>query len=110
MTDVVCVRVRLKEGSLPRAREWAREIAGRESEALDTLASEGVSIESVFLDSSTEGDFLIYYMRARSIGQASKVAATSVAAIDQFHQTFKREVWVDVRKLELLLDLQQKQT
>ena len=70
-----------------------------------TLAAEGVTIESVFLDSGQEGDFLIYYMRAASLGAARKAASESIAPIDAFHRDFKREVWMEVSRLELLLDL-----
>ena len=95
MNNAVCARIRLKPDSLARVREWAREINSRRPEALATLAAEGVAIESVFLDSGAEGDFLVYYLRARSIEQAAAVAANSSASIDAFHQEFKREVWTE---------------
>ena len=105
MNRPVCVRVRLKTGVLSRVREWAAYLAAHRSEALQTLEAEGVSIESVFLDSTADGDFLIYYMRSASHEKAREVAARSTAAIDNFHKAFKREAWVDVRQLELLVDL-----
>lgn len=106
MNDVVCARVRLKPGSLARVRAWAREINSRRPEALETLAAEGTFIESVFLDSGVDGDYLVYYMRARSIEQAVEIAEESVASIDEFHKKFKRDAWAEVRRLELLLDLE----
>jgi hypothetical protein len=105
MNDTVCARVLLKPGSLPKVHEWACEINSRRPEALETLAAEGVFIESVFLDSSADGDYLVYYIRAKSINQAKEVASKSVSSIDGFHKEFKRETWVQVRNLELLLDL-----
>jgi len=105
-----CVRIRLKPGSLDRVREWAHHIAAHEGEALDTLRAEGVSIESVFLDTSAEGDFLVYYMRAASHAQTQAAACRSTAQIDQYHRAFKRDTWAAVRPLELLLDLQQDAT
>jgi hypothetical protein len=93
--DAVCARVRLKPDSLARVRKWARKINSRRPEALAILATEGVAIESVFLDSGAEGDFLVYSMRARSIEQAAAVAASSSASIDAVHQQFKREVWTE---------------
>ncbi|MFP8878992.1 MAG: DUF6176 family protein, partial [Myxococcota bacterium] len=65
-TEVQCVRIRLKPGCRSRAHEWAATINRRRSEALVTLEDEGVEIESVFLDAAPDGDFLVYYMRARS--------------------------------------------
>ena len=75
-------------------------------EALQTLMAEGVSIESVFLESSVDGDFLVYYMRSESQEEAEAVAARSVEAIDRYHQQFKKETWVSATRLELLLDLE----
>jgi hypothetical protein len=75
-------------------------------EALQTLMAEGVRLESVFLESSEEGDFLVYYMRSESQEKAEAVAARSVEAIDSYHQQFKKETWVSATRLELLLDLE----
>lgn len=100
-----CVRVRLKPGTLPQVREWAAHIGAHREEALATLAAEGVSIESVFLDSTEAGDYLVYYMRAGSHERAREVAQASVAAIDRYHQAFKRATWAGVQPLELLVDL-----
>jgi Family of unknown function (DUF6176) len=103
--SAVCARVRLHPGSLERVRAWARYIAEHREEALRTLAAEGVTIESVFLDSGTEGDFLVYYMRAASHEKAQQIATQSTEAIDRYHQAFKRETWAEVKRLEALVDL-----
>ena len=100
--ETVCVRVRLKEGSLERVREWARELNSRRDEVLETLRDEGVRIESVFLD----GDTLIYYLRAESIDEAREVAAHSTHAIDAYHQRFKDETFDGQTTLELLIDFE----
>lgn len=105
MSEVACVRIRIRPGSLGRVRDWAKTIDRRRDEALETLAAEGVTIESVFLDSGPTGDFLVYYMRAASLDAARKAASESVAPLDAFHQTFQREVWMEVIRLELLVDL-----
>ena len=102
----VCARVLLKPGSLPQVREWAAHIAAHRDAALQTLRAEGVSIESVFLDSRPDGDWLVYYMRADSVARAQQVAQDSVAEIDRYHQAFKRATWDRVERLELLVDLQ----
>lgn len=103
--DVVCARIQLQPGSLPRVQEWAEYLRTHREEALQTLAVEGVTVESVFLDSGTDGDFLVYYMRSCSQQRAQEVAARSVADIDAYHRAFKREAWAGVRQLDLLLDL-----
>ncbi|MET0540457.1 MAG: DUF6176 family protein [Variovorax sp.] len=101
----VCARIRLKNGAVPRVREWAAHMAAHRADALQRLVAEGVSIESVFLDISTDGEFLVYYMRAASQEEAHRVAAQSAAELDRYHKDFQRQAWGAAQKLELLLDL-----
>ncbi|MEZ5428700.1 MAG: DUF6176 family protein [Pyrinomonadaceae bacterium] len=100
-----CVKIRLKPNSLEKAREWARVINQRKDEALATLRDESVILESVFLDQTDEGDFLIYLMKAESFDKARAAVRESAHPIDEFHQNFKRETWEDGARLELLVDL-----
>jgi hypothetical protein len=107
MDDVVCARIQLQPNSLPRIREWAAHMNLHKQDALKTLHHEGVTIESVFLESfEGEGDYLIYYMRAASLKDAAEVAATSLADIDKYHRQFKQATWAKVTRLEMLLDLE----
>ena len=50
--ETVCVKVKLKPGSLGQVHEWASELRSRADEVLATLREEGVAVESVFLDST----------------------------------------------------------
>jgi hypothetical protein len=97
---------KLKPGCLDRVRAWAAEINCRSDEALATLRDEGVVIETAFLDSSAEGDFLIYYLRAADFARASEVIAQSTHPIDAFHRQFKQDCWAETRQLDLLIDLE----
>jgi hypothetical protein len=74
-------------------------------EALETLRNETVLIESMFLDSTEEGDFLIGYMKAESFQQAGSAVKKSVHEIDAYHRKFKQETWEKRKELELLIDL-----
>lgn len=100
--ETVCVRVRLKPGSLPRVRAWAADLNERRDEVLATLRDEGVVVESVFLD----GDELVYYLKARDLAQAQAVFARSQHAIDAYHREFKNETFDEERTLELLVDFE----
>lgn len=73
---------------------------------MKSLEAEGVTVESVFLDSREDGDFLVYYMRSHSQEVAEKVARDSVLAIDEYHRSFKKSTWSQVKRLEVLVDLQ----
>ena len=104
--ETVCTKVRLKPGSLDRVREWATELRTRSDEVLASLRDEGVVIESVFLDSDEQGDFLIYYMKAQSLEEAQAVVQSSPHPIDSYHQQFKVDTWQSRTPLELLVDFE----
>lgn len=100
-----CVKIKLKPDSIEKVRTWAKTINERRDEALATLRDEGVILESVFLDQNSEGDFLIYVMKAESFERAMETFEKSVHAIDEYHQNFKKECWEDGKRLEMLIDL-----
>ncbi len=100
-----CFKIKLKPSSIEKVRTWTRTINERQDEALATLRDEGVVLETVFLDQTSEGDFLIYVMKAGSFAKAREVLQKSIHSIDEYHQNFKRECWLDGEKLEMLVDL-----
>ena len=104
MWETRCIKVKLRDGSLSRVREWAAELNRRADEVLATLRDEGVVIESAFLDSTSEGDFLIYYMKAENLERAREVGRTSAHPIDEYHHQFQRETFESGKQLELLVD------
>ena len=104
--ETSCVKIKLKPGSVPKAREWAMVINARRDEALATLRDEGVVLECAFLDQTDDGDYLVYIMKAGSFQKAKEAAERSTHEIDDFHMKFKEETWEDGRKLETLIDLE----
>jgi len=98
--------VRIKSGSLDAVREWAKTLNSRREEALATLRDESVSVESVFLESTSEGDFLIYYMRGADLAGSRTIAAASKHSIDAYHREFMRKHTEPGVPLEMLLDLE----
>ncbi len=105
MSEVICSRIKLKAGSIPKVREWAQVMHERRQEALSTLEAEGVLEESVFLDHAPDGDYLVIFMRATNLQRAQQMGRESQAAIDQYHRQFKQEVFESGGALELLVDL-----
>ncbi len=98
------VRMRLKPGSLPRVREWAAELTRRRDEVMVTLRDETARIETVFLESNADGDFLVYYMRVDDAAANRKAAERSTHAIDAYHRSVMQEVVEARQPLELLVD------
>jgi Family of unknown function (DUF6176) len=78
MFETKCVKVKLKPGSLLRVRAWADELKSRREEALETMREEGMVVESTFLDRTSEGDFLICFMKAQSFEKATGVVKQSL--------------------------------
>ena len=95
---VQCARLRLKPGSLARVQEWAAELTRRRDEVLATLRDETVRVESAFLESGPEGDFLIYYMRVDDLETSRRAVETSTHPIDAYHREVMNEV-VDSRQM-----------
>ncbi len=101
MTETLCRRIKLKPNSIERVREWARTLTTRKEEALETLRNEGVAIESVFLESCPDGDYLIYYMKAKDFNKVKEVFDKSTLPIDVYHRKFKQETMIESSGLEL---------
>jgi hypothetical protein len=101
-----CVKVRLRPGSIERVHEWAGELHRRSDEVLETLRDEGVLVEAAFLDRTPEGDYLIYFMKARSLEAAQQAGRRSTHAIDRYHQRFKADAWESVEVLEPQIDFE----
>jgi len=85
-------------------REWAAALTRRREEVMATLRDETVRVESAFLESGPNGDFLVYYMRVDD-GEADRRAfERSTHAIDAYHRAFMEEVIESRESLELLVD------
>lgn len=69
------------------------------------MAQRSGDSETAFLDQSTDGDFLIYVMKAESFERSKQAFEKSIHQIDEYHRNFKRECWESAEKLEMLVDL-----
>lgn len=96
--------MRLKPGSLPRVREWAAELTRRRDEVMATLRDETARIETVFLESNADGDFLVYYMRVDDADANRRAVERSTHAIDVYHRSMMQEVVESRHLLEPLVD------
>ena len=104
--DTQCVKIRLKPDSIERVREWASELRARPDEVMATLRDEGIVVESAFLDSTADGEFLIYYVKAKSMEAAQEAVQRSTHPIDTYHQQFKTDTWEARTLLQPLIDFE----
>ena len=95
MTDVVLNKRRVKPGKVDRLREWMAEIQRREDEALATLENEGMYTEATFLEETSAGTFLVYFMEAADMGRVREAYAESPHDIDTEHRAVMEEVLAD---------------
>lgn len=102
--DVGMAVIQLKPNSMDQVKNWQETLQFRKDEAIATLKSEGVHIESWFHLELDGKDYLVAYMRADDIAEAQKIAKLSPFAIDQVHKAFKQN-WAKGYKANLLLDL-----
>lgn len=98
--------MRLKPGSLPRVREWAAELTRRRDEVMETLRDETVRIESAFLESGPDGDFLVYYMRVDDLETSRRAVQTSPHPIDAYHRAVMNEIVESRAMLTPLFDFE----
>ena len=105
--DIFARLIELKPGSADRVEAWAAHLNAHRASALESLRTEGVSVESWFSVSPGGKDYLLCYMRAESMEESQKVAAKSQNPVDTYHQQFKVDTWVRGAGAvgKLLLDL-----
>lgn len=102
--EVECFKIRLKPDSLPTVREWAARMNSEMPEVRKLLASEGIVLESVFLEDGPEGASLIYYLRAPDLKKAREVSRASQHPLDLYHQKIMKAVAAGGAQLECLFD------
>jgi hypothetical protein len=85
-------------------REWAAELTRRREEVMATLRDETARIESVFLESTADGDFLVYYMRVDDADADRQAVERSTHAIDAYHRSVMKEIVESRHPLELVVD------
>jgi Family of unknown function (DUF6176) len=104
MPHVWCIKIKLKPNSLVAVRRWVAVLQRRQQEELDALRAEGIVLESVFLDRTSMGAYLLCYLRAASAEQAVEAMQHATRVIDAYHEQVKQDTWGWCTSLELLLD------
>jgi hypothetical protein len=92
--EIMARLIELKPNSAEKVQAWAEHINAHRADALASLKSEGVSVESWFSLSLDGKEYLLCYMRADSMEKSQQVAANSENPVDAYHQQFKVDTWV----------------
>lgn len=104
MTEMQCLKIRIKAGQTEYARQWIAGLAARRDEVQVALAAEGITIESIFLNREPDGDYLLLYQRAASLVKASEVFIASELPLDVETKQFILDGWESVQLLDVLFD------
>lgn len=106
MAEVQCLRVQIKPGQTERLVGFLRSVRQREAEVQESLALEGVILESLFIERGGEHDYLVFYTRAEDLAAASAAFAASTLALDGETRQIIAETWAAAQALELVVDLE----
>lgn len=102
--EVTCYRIKLKPNSVPLVREWAARLNQEKDEVRKLLKDEGMTLESVFLEQGSDGDFLVYYIRSHDLKKTREVSQASQHPIDIYHRQVMKQIAEKYTELECLLD------
>jgi hypothetical protein len=58
---------KIQPGKTAEVREWFADWQANETDLFDALAAEGIDVESVFIESRDDGDYLCYYIAAEDV-------------------------------------------
>jgi len=99
--------IKLKPNTEDRVEEWRDTIATRLDEAALTLKDEEVQIESWFKVTLEGQNYLLWYLRAKSIKKVFEVSMRLKHPIDKFHYDLMAEITADNGniKAEPLIDI-----
>jgi hypothetical protein len=103
--EVECIRVKLKPNALPLVEEWADRLNKEVGTVKQLLRNEGMALESVFLEETPEGKFLIYYLRSANLDKARKVSQASSHPLDIYHQEIMKKISDGGIRLKCLIDV-----
>ena len=75
MTDVVLLKQKIRPGKTEHLVEWMDGLLDQvgDAELHEMLQAEGVHTESIFVERTDDGDFLLWYFEAKDMGRVGDV-------------------------------------
>jgi len=104
--ETQCLKIKLKDGMKGRVREWCKTFTNH-PDLDEVLEKETVVVESLFLEERENGDYLLFYLKAKSLQQANEFLTTVQHPLNELSLNFMKECWEmdQVEELELVLDV-----
>ncbi|HSW85891.1 MAG TPA: DUF6176 family protein [Rhabdochlamydiaceae bacterium] len=104
--QVLCGRIKIKEGALKEVHHWFNTLSERKEELIEAFTQEGVWLESVFLEHTQNGDYLIYYTRQDDLEKVYAIIALLELPVRLFHVECWKKYCEECIVLKPLFDLQ----
>lgn len=101
----LCGRIKIKEGKLDEVYAWFNTLNARKAELIEAFTQEGVELETVFLERTNEGDYLIYYTRQEDLEKVYTTLAKLGMPVRLFHVECWQKCCEACIVLEPLFDL-----
>jgi len=107
MPQSECIRVRLKPGMTDKFVQWARQIPNRLDEVKASMNAQGVLEQSIFLDHSPNGDFIVIYWEVEDLARARAAFQKSTRQVDLEMTEMIEATWdrSEVSRLESIIEL-----
>ena len=107
MPQSECIRVLLKHGMTDKFVQWARQIPNRLDEVKASMSEQGVLEQSIFLDRSPNGDFIVIYWKVEDLAKARAAFQNSTRRVDLEMTEMIEATWdrSEVSRLESIIEL-----
>jgi hypothetical protein len=97
----------MKSGMTDRFVEWAKQVPNRIDEFGICMKEQGILAEHIFLERSSDGDFIIFYWKAEDMAKARTTFQNSKRKIDLEMIAMMDSTWdrSNVSRLEPVMEL-----
>ncbi|MFC3797993.1 DUF6176 family protein [Cohnella sp. GCM10012308] len=104
--EVQCLKVKIKPGMTQEFIDFVKDMQVNKMEFVyETMRSENIVVESIFLEKGEDADHIIFYTRSNSADEAPEEReGGSAIPVDTEAIEMLQKTWDSVQSLEVLFD------
>lgn len=103
--EVQCIKVKIKAGMTDLMIDWINALYNQMDLVYESLISETMVVESMFLERAVDADYLIFYTRAESLQKANQILMQSTNPVDTGALEMMQKAWESAVPLQKLFDV-----
>lgn len=103
--ESVLIKYKVRENQKVKVKDWVEYFNNNKTEIKDTLIQEGILIESAFIESVGNVEYIYYYVKAKNLKTAIEIFQSSDNPHDVYHKKFMSESLELVENLTSLIDI-----